>query len=48
LIYGAWVDGTGLGWVSLYLLGFLALLAAALHLVNRWNEAKEITVHTRT
>jgi uncharacterized membrane protein YraQ (UPF0718 family) len=35
LIYGAWVDGTGLAWVLLYLGAFLALLALALVLTNR-------------
>jgi len=35
LIYGAWVDGASLGLVTLYLLGFLSLLAAVLYRVNR-------------
>jgi len=35
LIYGIWVDGASLGLVTLYLAGFLALLAGALWLVNR-------------
>jgi uncharacterized membrane protein YraQ (UPF0718 family) len=37
LIYGAWVDGAGIGLVSLYLLLFLALLSGALRYVNRRN-----------
>ncbi|MBN1312219.1 MAG: permease [Anaerolineae bacterium] len=35
LIYGAWVDGTGLGLVGLYLGLFVAVLVAMLWLVNR-------------
>lgn len=35
LIYGAWVDGAGLGLVALYLTLFLAMLAGILWLVNR-------------
>ena len=35
LIYGAWIDGIGLGWVTLYLTSFLALLAGIMWLVNR-------------
>ncbi len=35
LLYGAWVDGAGLGWVGLSLLGFLALLALGLRLTTR-------------
>jgi len=38
LIYGAWVDGAGLGLVSFYLLAFIVLLAGALWWVNRRNE----------
>jgi uncharacterized membrane protein YraQ (UPF0718 family) len=37
LIYGAWVDGTGIGLIVIYLLGFLAVLAASLYLANRRN-----------
>ena len=37
LIYGAWVDGVGIGLVALYLCLFLALLSASLWLVNRRN-----------
>lgn len=43
LIYGAWVDGAGLGLVALYLLAFLALLAAGLWLAERRNHLKEAT-----
>jgi uncharacterized membrane protein YraQ (UPF0718 family) len=35
LIYGAWVDGAGIGLVLLYLSAFLALLSGALWLVSR-------------
>jgi uncharacterized membrane protein YraQ (UPF0718 family) len=45
LIYGAWVDGTSLGLVILYLAGFLIILAGALWLVNRNNEKKIATAH---
>jgi uncharacterized membrane protein YraQ (UPF0718 family) len=37
LIYGAWVDGASVGLVTLYLLTFLATLAAALWWVSRRN-----------
>ena len=37
LIYGAWVDGVGIGLVFLYLSLFLALLSASLWWVNRRN-----------
>ncbi len=40
LIYGAWVDGTSIGIVILYLLFFLAILACVLWLVNRRNADK--------
>lgn len=39
LIYGAWVDGTPLGLLMLYLVAFLAALAGALWLVNRRNQS---------
>jgi hypothetical protein len=45
LIYGAWVDGTNLGLVSLYLIGFLAILSGVLFLANRWNETRALSVH---
>jgi len=35
LIYGAWINGTSLGMVILYIGGFLALLGAVLVMVNR-------------
>ncbi len=41
LIYGAWVDGTSLGLLALYLAAFLAALGAALWLVGR-NQQKII------
>jgi hypothetical protein len=37
LIYGAWVDGVGDGWIVLYLATFLGLLALALYLMNKHN-----------
>ena len=40
LIYGTWVDGAGVGLVSLYLLVFIGLLSGALFLVNRRNLQK--------
>jgi uncharacterized protein len=38
LLYGAWVDGTGLGLVVLYLAIFMALLSGIMWLVNRKRE----------
>ncbi|MBN1439975.1 MAG: permease [Anaerolineales bacterium] len=35
LIYGAWIDGTGLGLLALFLAAFLAVLAGLLILINR-------------
>ena len=43
LIYGAWVDGAGLGSVGLYLGLFIALLAAVLWVVNR-RSTQEVAV----
>jgi len=40
LLYGAWVDGTSLGIVILYLLGMLAVLAAGLWLIERRNASR--------
>ena len=40
LLYGAWVDGTSLGFVGLLLIGILALLAVVLWLANRHNQLK--------
>jgi uncharacterized membrane protein YraQ (UPF0718 family) len=40
LIYGAWVDGTSLGLIALYLVLFLALLGTVLWLVNRRNQSR--------
>jgi uncharacterized membrane protein YraQ (UPF0718 family) len=37
LIYGAWVDGTSVGLVVLYLLAFLMVLGGLLRWVNRRN-----------
>jgi hypothetical protein len=44
LLYGAWVDGTGLGMVALYLLSILALLALSLWQINRRNQQKTVPV----
>lgn len=45
LIYGAWIDGTSMGLVGLYLLIFLALLSGALWLANRRNVQKMAVAH---
>jgi len=43
LLYGAWVDGTSLGIVALYLVGILVLLSTVLWLANRRSIAKATT-----
>jgi len=40
LLYGAWVDGTSLGLVLLYLVGFLVMLAGILWLVEHSNTVR--------
>ena len=40
LIYGAWVDGTSLGMILLFLALFLAILVAGLWWINRQNQAR--------
>jgi uncharacterized membrane protein YraQ (UPF0718 family) len=35
LIYGAWIDGTSIVWLALYVFAFLALVAAGLYWMNR-------------
>jgi len=40
LIYGAWVDGTSLGMIALYLLTFLGILAGVLVWASRRNQAR--------
>jgi uncharacterized membrane protein YraQ (UPF0718 family) len=45
LLYGAWVNGTSLGLVALYLVGVLALLAVSIWLFNRRSEAKAATAY---
>jgi len=45
LLYGAWVDGTSLGMVILYLFGILGLTTVSLWLLNRRNDAKTVMVH---
>ncbi len=42
LLYGAWVDGMGLGLVGLYLVLFLALLAGIFWLINRQSLRKAV------
>jgi uncharacterized membrane protein YraQ (UPF0718 family) len=44
LIYGSWVNGTGIGIIGLYLAGFLGLLAAGLWWLNRIRQAKGAVV----
>jgi uncharacterized membrane protein YraQ (UPF0718 family) len=44
LIYGSWVNGTGIGIIGLYLAGFLGLLAAGLWWLNRSRQAKGAVV----
>jgi len=34
LLYGAWVDGTHVGWIALVLFGFVALIAVVLVTLN--------------
>jgi hypothetical protein len=46
LLYGAWVDGTSLWIVALYLIAILALLTVSLWLLNRRNEAKTVAAHS--
>jgi len=45
LIYGAWVDGAGLGMVVLYLMFFLATLAGIMWLVNRHQAETVVPAH---
>ncbi|MBN1138664.1 MAG: permease, partial [Anaerolineae bacterium] len=37
LLYGMWKDGTSIGWIALYLISFIAVLALSLALVSRRN-----------
>ncbi len=46
LMYGAWVDGTSVGMVALYLVLFLAALAGIMWLVNRRNVESIATAHS--
>jgi len=41
LIYGAWKDGTSLGWIAFYLAAFIVVLALGLALVGRLNRRAE-------
>ncbi len=43
LLYGLWKDGTSLGWIALYLAGFIAVLAVSLALLERRN--RRVMVH---
>ena len=45
LLYGAWVDGTSLGLVAVYLIGILSVLMGTLWLINRWNGRRAVTAH---
>jgi hypothetical protein len=45
LLYGAWIDGTSLGLILLYLLAFLGLLALVLWLVGKRNGVKVAAPH---
>ena len=42
LLYGAWIDGTSLWLVSLYLLGLLGVLAGGLWLIENRRHKKEM------
>lgn len=48
LIYGAWVDGTSLGLVALYLLVVVVVLAAGLWLVGRLDRRRVEPVQAKT
>jgi len=41
LIYGLWIDGAGIGLIILCLIALIAVLAAALWLINRKNQQKQ-------
>lgn len=45
LLYGAWVDGMGMGFVALVLVFFLLLLAGALRLVDRRKTSVTLAAH---
>lgn len=45
LLYGTWVDGTGIGVVAAYVVAFLALLSGLLWLVDRRNVRKMAVAH---
>jgi len=42
LLYGAWVDGTSIWWIMLYLAGLLAVLAGGLAWVECSNHRREL------
>ena len=46
LIYGAWVDGTSIALVALYLILFLAALAGVMWLVERRNAETALAAHS--
>lgn len=45
LIYGAWVDGAGVGMIAIYLVLFLSALSGVLWMVNRRNLHKAALAH---
>jgi hypothetical protein len=45
LLYGAWVNGTSTGMVSLYLFLFLALLGGLFWFINRQEMLKKVVQH---
>jgi hypothetical protein len=45
LLYGAWVDGTSLGLVALYLILFLAMLSGIMWLANRHQAETVVPAH---
>ena len=47
LIYGAWVNGTSLGVVTLYLLASLAVLGLGLWLAERWQTVEKPAAETQ-
>jgi len=46
LMYGAWVDGTSIALISLYLISFLAALAGVMWLVERRNAETTLAAHS--
>jgi uncharacterized membrane protein YraQ (UPF0718 family) len=46
LLYGAWVNGTAIGWISVYLVLILAGLVGIVWLLKRRNAARLTSVHS--